>query len=86
MEVPQVQYTDRMINVPVLMQRTVLTVRATQKTVEVPQIQHVPVVSQGQAQRPEVPHSQYLDQVKDVPVETSQSPFTDRCVDVPVQR
>ena len=43
MEVPQVQYTDRVINVPVAMQRTVSTVRATQKTVEVPQIEHVPV-------------------------------------------
>ena len=53
-EVPQVQYNDKVVNVPVVMQRLDPTVQTVQKMVEVPQIQYVdkdvgvPVVLQRQ--------------------------------------
>ena len=37
-EVPQVQYIDRIVDVPVLMQRQVPTIQTVQKTVEVIQL------------------------------------------------
>ena len=37
-EVPQVQYTDMIVDVPVLMQRQVPTIQTVQKTVEVIQL------------------------------------------------
>ena len=47
MEVPQVQYSDRIVDLPVVMQRRVPTVQTAQRTVEVPQTIEVPkIVSQ----------------------------------------
>merc|ERR1712061_899379 len=40
-EVPQVQYIDRIVDVPVVKQRQVPSVQKVQKTVEVPQIQTI---------------------------------------------
>ena len=51
-EVPQVQYTDRIVGVPVVTQRRVPTIQTAQGTMEVPQVQFldrmvgVPVVTQ----------------------------------------
>jgi len=53
-EVPQVQYIDRVVDVPVVKQRQVPSVQKVQKTVEVPQVQYivkvvdVPVVKRRQ--------------------------------------
>jgi len=38
--VPQVQYSDRVVDVPVVQQRQVPSVQKAQKTGEVPQVQH----------------------------------------------
>ena len=75
-EVPTVQFTDRVMNVPVIMQITLVT-----KPVKIPQIQHtskvvdVPVVKQRQVpqiQTPrmtvEVPTVQFTDRVMEAPV------------------
>ena len=79
-EVPQVQYNDKVVNVPVVLQRNVPTVYAALKTVEVPQIQHmdkvvdVPVVSQRQVPiTVEDPQIQFLDRVDDVPLSVQRS-------------
>ena len=37
MEVPQVQYIDKIVDVPVVAQRQVSTIQTVQRTVEVPQ-------------------------------------------------
>ena len=40
-EMPQVQFLDPAVDVPVLLQRQVLVIRNVRKTVEVPQVQYV---------------------------------------------
>merc|ERR1712066_778885 len=40
-EVPQVQYVDRIVDVPVVKQRQVPAIQKLQKTVEVPQVQYI---------------------------------------------
>merc|ERR1719446_645412 len=69
MDVPQVQYVDRYVDVPVVKQREVPMVQKVQRTVEVPQIQyvdravHVPQVKQRQ-----VPMVQTIERQVDVPM------------------
>ena len=93
MEAPPVVVED-VQPTPVVMQRTVPTVDAVQKTVEVPQIQHienivnVPVVSQRQAltiqtDTVDVPRNQFLHRVVDVAVVTQQRDVPVPCVMTP---
>merc|ERR1711881_625512 len=80
-DVPQVQYVDKVVPVPVQKQRQVPMIQTVQKTVQVPQVQYidkivdVPVVKQRQVpmiqkvqRTEEVPQVQYVDRVVDVPV------------------
>merc|ERR1712084_55842 len=80
-EVPQVQYIDRVVDVPVVKQRHVPSVQKVQKTVEVPQVQYidrvvdVPVVKQRhvpaiqKVQKPvTVPVIETVEKIVDVPV------------------
>merc|ERR1711916_268845 len=67
-EIPQIQYIDKVVDVPVVMQRQLPTIQKVQKTVEVPQIQYidkivdVPVVMQRQ-----VPTIQTVQKTVEVP-------------------
>ena len=91
--VPHVQHIDKVVGVPVVLQRQAPTIQTEQKTTEVPQIQclellvDVPVVTQQTAEIPQVP---FIDRICQVPVvmqETVKPPriqFIDRVVDVPV--
>ena len=79
-EVPQVQFIDRAVDVPVVMQRQVPIVQKVQRTVEVPQarstdkVMDVPVIMQGQVPAVQVvpktvdPQTQFIDGVVDTPV------------------
>ena len=80
-EVPQIQYEDQIVQVPVQKQVQVPVVQKVQKTVKVPQIQYedeivqVPVTKQVQVpmvqkvqKTVEVPQVQYEDQIIQVPV------------------
>ena len=80
-EVPQAQSTDKVIDVPVIMQRQVPAVQVVRKTVEVPQTQFIdrvvdtPVVQQRQVptvqtvqKTMENPQAQFLDEVVGMPV------------------
>ena len=93
MEAPPVVVED-VQPTPVVMQRTVPTDDAVQKTMDVPQIQHienivnVPVVSQRQAltiqtETVDVPQNQFLHRVVDVPVVTQQRDVPVLCVMTP---
>merc|ERR1719480_232117 len=81
-EIPQVQYVDKVVDIPVQKQRQVPMVQTVQKTVEIPQIQYidVPVPVQKQRQVPmvqtvqetvEIPQIQYIDKVVAVPMTKS---------------
>ena len=80
-EVPQIQFIDKTLDVPVVMQRQVPTVQKVQKTVEVPQTQFidkvvdVPVHMQRRAPEDRDAQKavacaqvQFLDKIADVPV------------------
>ena len=68
------QYLDRIVDVPVVVQRRVPTIQAAQKTEELPQVQFldrvmgsVPTIQTVQ-QTVEVPEVQFPDRAADVPV------------------
>merc|ERR1712083_283732 len=80
-EVPQIQYIDRVVDVPVVKQRQVPSIQKVQRTVEVPQVQYidrvvdVPVMKQRhvpsiqKVQKPVmVPVIQTVEKIVDVPV------------------
>ena len=76
-EVPQIRFIDRVVDIPVVQQRQVPMVQTIHKTVEIPQAQFLdkvvdmPVVVQRQVHKvqktQEVPHLQLIDEVVDVP-------------------
>ena len=80
-EVPHVQYINKVTDVPVVVQRQVPTIQKVQKTVDVPQFQHIdrimdlPVVKRHQEptiqrvqKTVEVPQIQFIDKFVDAPV------------------
>ena len=75
-EVPQVQYIDKAVDVPVAVQRQVPSIETVQKTVEIPQTQHIDKVADVLVARPcqtlsvqrvqktvEVPQIQFIDKL-----------------------
>ena len=99
-EVPQVQYIDKSVDVPVVMQGQVLISQTVQKTVKVPQVQFldrvvdVPVVAQRQMPQERiveetrilVPHmmEKTIEVMKPIPQERVQNNTVKQIVDVPV--
>ena len=68
-EVPQIQFIDRVVDLSVVLQRRVPTVQTVQKTGEIPQLQFLDRCQVGTEQKTvEVPQLQCSDKVDDVPV------------------
>ena len=100
MEVPQVQYINKIVDVPVVAQRHVSTIQIVQRTVEVPHVQFldraadVSVVMQrrnrerivGETIDAPVPHvtEKIIEVVKHIPQERVQNGTEEQIVDVPV--
>ena len=80
-EIPQLQYIDKVVDVPVVMQKQVPAIQKVQKTVEVPQVQlidkvvdmlvvlqrHVTIIQKVQ-RTVEAPQVHYTDKIVDVPL------------------
>ena len=96
-EVPQVQYIDKAVDVPVAVQRQVPGIETVQKTVEVPQTQHIDKVADVPVARPrqtlsvqrvqktvEVPQIQFIDKLVDSHVNMRSVPEVEHVVPTPV--
>ena len=81
MEGPQVQYIDKIVDVPVVAQRQVPTIQTAQKTEEVPKVQFIEqVVDVPVDMQRQDPAVQFVKKTAEVP----QNRFIDRVVDTPV--
>ena len=67
-EIPQTQHTDKVVDVPAVMQRQAPQIHGALKTVEVPQAQLVCQVTK----HVEIPPNQHIEKVFEVPVATLQ--------------
>ena len=80
-EVPQVQYINKVTDVPVVVQRQMTAIHKVKKTVDVPQVQHIDrMMDLPLVKRHQEPTIQRVQKTVDVP----QIQFIDKFVDAPV--
>merc|ERR1712064_129760 len=67
-EVPQLQFIDRVVDIPVVQQRQVPTVQTVQQTIEIPQMQYIDkVVDVPVVQVMQVPQLQVVEKIVEIP-------------------
>ena len=88
-EVPQVQYSDRIFDLPVVMQCRVPTIQPVQEAVDMPQVQFRDRVRRRIIEETDVPVPRVMEEITEVvqhgPLEQVQNCTGEHAVDVPVR-
>merc|ERR1711945_20320 len=80
MGVPQVQFIDKVVDIPVVAQRQIPMVQTVQKTIEIPQLQYVDkVVDVPVVQVVQVPQVQVVEKTVEIP----QLQIVEKIVEIP---
>merc|ERR1719284_1005822 len=79
-EVPQLQFIDKVVDIPVVAQRQIPMVQTVQKTIEIPQLQYVDkVVDVPVVQVVQVPQVQVVEKTVEIP----QLQIVEKIVEIP---